>query len=206
MDKLYAKLSKNDLLENDGNNRIMYFPNPVSYQYCVSTIFEDKNSFEKILDKIEKNKFSHSKILADDKLFNIPIKGYRSKYLESMHDKMYALSMYRNPSIRSDEYNYMSNVDTAIRNNCNEILKAVFICYICKINEAGKYDDVIKEYKKMVTETDGINFKIDDWLSKYILYYYDYIDESEFIESDNFYKNFILYKANNIKFIDLDTL
>ena len=58
----------------------------------------------------------------------------------------------------------------------------------------------------MVTETDGINFKIDDWLSKYILYYYDYIDESEFIKSDNFYKNFILYKANNIKFIDLDTL
>ena len=78
-----------NLLKNDGNNRIISIPNPVSYFQLVNDIFEKEKILEELVEKIQNNKFSHSKILTDDNEFNIPIKGFKSNYEKSRREKMF---------------------------------------------------------------------------------------------------------------------
>lgn len=470
-----------NLLKPDGNNRVISLPNPISYQQCVRIIFEDTNCFKMVLDKIKNNPYSHSKIIAEDMLFNIPIKENASKFMDSLRDKMYlsigskyclkydiekfydnvythylpaglvgfseSIAMYKQEKNASNEYTYMCNIDKAIRNlsnketkgiltgpfvsrifselllselddeirkelknenfrryiddsvmyvntldeaernitllkkvfqkyklslkmektqikkipffdfdslksvinirknknidkkgwylasqddffeaiykaekmykrgnkgalkyvlkvlknqkneyginkdfmeksnsflyflnylivypqyaneilsivdkqieyikeskeilntflknsildnqelvslyiiqilvkwnleveddiiidyiekgECNEILRATFLEYVCIHNAEQKYDTIINAYKKRITGTNGIDFSQDDWLNKYVLFYHDYIDESEIVTQSNLVHNFKAYKQNNIKFINFDLI
>ena len=91
-------------------------------------------------------------------------------------------------------------------NDGNEILRATLIKYLCVNNEDGRYDEKINEYKDSLKETNGINFRLEDWLSKYVLYFHGYILDNECTNENNFFENMKLYKNNDIKFIDFDVL
>ena len=84
----------------------------------------------------------------------------------------------------------------------SEILKAVFLAYLCDENNDGNFDSIIKSYRDNLKGKNGFNFKLESWLSQYVLFYYDFITENEFDENQNFIKNLIEYKKKNIKFID----
>lgn len=148
-----------NLLKNDGGNRVISLPNPVSYQQLIVTIFKKPDIFEKVIEKIQKNEFSHSKILNDDKTFNIPIKGIKSNFANSRREKMFlsigtkyslkydiekfydsiythylpagligfsnALEMFRNSKKHSEEYEYMTNIDKDMRNLSNGETKGI---------------------------------------------------------------------------------
>ena len=135
-----------NLSKKDGGNRTIYLPNPVSYQQCVNTVFKDKNILEKIINKIENNRFSHSKILWEDGLFNIPIKGNNSKYIDSKRDKMF-LSVGKKYSLKYDIEKFYDNIythylpagligfDNAIEMYRNHIPQSSEYKYMCNIDK-----------------------------------------------------------------------
>lgn len=72
-----------NIMKDDGGDRIISLPNPVSYQQLVKTMFSSEKMIKKVIEKIEKNKFSHSKIISDiDQLFDMPIKKINLIFLE----------------------------------------------------------------------------------------------------------------------------
>lgn len=99
-----------NLPKTDGNVRQIYLPNPVAYIEAVDMLC-NSNIFEKILTKIEKNKFSHSKLIYDDGLFNIPAKNHSSKFAESQREKMF-LSIGKKFAVRYDIEKFYDSIYT----------------------------------------------------------------------------------------------
>lgn len=109
--KIGASAMTVNLLKNDGGNRVICLPNPILYQQCIETIFNKKEMFLDVINKIEKNEYSHSKILAEDNLFNIPIKNNKSKYMESLREKMY-LSIGKKYKLKYDIEKFYDSIYT----------------------------------------------------------------------------------------------
>lgn len=90
--------------------------------------------------------------------------------------------------------------------NNNEILRATIINYLCEKNIDKKYDKkLLNEVEKLKIDK-KINFSTENWLAKYILYYYNFFEDKDCVEINNFLDNFKQYKNNNIKFIDFNLL
>lgn len=99
-----------NLPKNDGNIRQIYLPNPVAYIGAVDTLCSSA-VFEKILGKIENNKFSHSKLIYSDGLFNIPVKNHSSKFTESQREKMF-LSIGKKYAVKYDIEKFYDSIYT----------------------------------------------------------------------------------------------
>jgi len=48
-----------------------------------------------------------------------------------------------------------------------------------------------------------VDLKTDNWLAKYILYYYDFINDSD-IDQDIYYDYFKIWKDNKFRFIKIN--
>lgn len=99
-----------NLPKNDGGIRQLSLPNPVAYIDVIDSLCGSK-SFENILNKIEKNIFSHSKLIYDDGMFNIPLKNHRSKFAESQRDKMF-ISIGKKYAVKYDIEKFYDNIYT----------------------------------------------------------------------------------------------
>lgn len=99
-----------NLPKNDGGIRQLSLPNPVAYIDVIDSLCSSK-SFENILSKIEKNIFSHSKLIYDDGMFNIPSKNHRSKFAESQREKMF-ISIGKKYAVKYDIEKFYDNIYT----------------------------------------------------------------------------------------------
>jgi hypothetical protein len=97
--------------KDDGGIRNIYLPNPVSYINLVNTLFNENKIIDDLLQKIENNPYSHSKLLYDDHLFNIPIKEHKSNYMKSQNEKM-VLSIGRHYCIKYDLEKFYDSIYT----------------------------------------------------------------------------------------------
>ena len=97
--------------KDDGGLRNIYLPNPVSYINLVNTLFNDNKIIDNLVQKIENNPYSHSKLLYEDNLFNIPIKEHRSNYIKSQNEKM-VLSIGKHYCIKYDLEKFYDSIYT----------------------------------------------------------------------------------------------
>lgn len=146
--------------KRDGGNRIISIPNPVSYQILVRHIFSNKKIFLNILNKIESNEFSFSKVLnKDDLSWNMPFKDLNSNYSQNRREKM-KLSVGKRYCLKSDVESFYDNIyshylivgllgfDQAM-DMYNETIK---------VNEEYKYMSKVDKYMRNMCrkETKGI--------------------------------------------------
>ena len=86
--------------------------------------------------------------------------------------------------------------------NSNEIIRAILLEKTCKEKDS-EYADIIKSVlMNLFNKENKIDFKTEDWLVKYILYYYDWIRDDEIIQ-DIYYEYFKIWKENKLKFVNL---
>ncbi len=97
--------------KDDGGLRNIYLPNPVSYINLVNTLFNENTIIDSLIQKIENNPYSHSKLLYEDNLFNIPIKEHRSNYIKSQNEKM-VLSIGKHYCIKYDLEKFYDGIYT----------------------------------------------------------------------------------------------
>ena len=88
-------------------------------------------------------------------------------------------------------------------NYVSEIVKGVILEYICTHN-VKLYNSLIENFKKkLFNNTNKVDFKTDNWLAKYILYYYNFINDSD-IDQDIYYNYFKIWKDNKFRFIKIN--
>lgn len=137
-----------NLPKEDGGQRQIYIPNPVSYRNLINSMFSNADIFLKIIEKIENNTYSHSKVINYElELFNIPVKEYKSNFVSSQREKM-VLSIGKMYSLNYDLEKFYDNIythylpagllgfDTAINMYRNNIPQNDEYCYMKKIDES----------------------------------------------------------------------
>lgn len=125
--------------KDDGGIRNIYLPNPVTYINFVNTLFNDNKIINNILEKIEINPYSHSKLIYDDNLFNIPIKEHKSNYIKSQNEKMF-LSIGKHYCIKYDLEKFYDSIYT-------HYIPAGLYGYDKAINMYRENESKTKEYK-----------------------------------------------------------
>lgn len=96
----------------------------------------------------------------------------------------------------------LTNIKEYLKDDyCNSVVEAAMVAYLIIYYDKSEINDILDDVINKLKVNGLIDFSTENWLTKYILFYYDYIDAGDCIEN-SFKQEFIQYKINNVLFID----